>query len=133
MVWATVSFGMPTAIPASMSDAPAPSLRPSNPTRAVFHVSCGLVALVLIHFLPTKSWLIGVAVACAVAGWSMEVARRLSPRANAVIMRVFRAVAHPHERTQVNSSTWYVTALVLLAVFFPRVPSAVGVVVLAVA
>src|SRR5690606_22680697 len=31
------------------------------------------------------------------------------------LMHLFRHISHPHEAHQVNSSTWYATALVLLA------------------
>ena len=69
----------------------------------------------------------------AVSAWSMEIARRLSDRVNERLMRVFKHVAHPHERYRVNSSTWYVTALLLLALFGTRLSQSLAVVVLAVA
>ena len=56
-------------------------------------------------------------IACAVAimGWTMEISRRISARANRAMRWVFSQVAHPHEAHQVNSATWYVTALALLS------------------
>ena len=56
-----------------------------------------------------------------------------SERVNALLMKLFGRVAHPHEHHRVNSSTWYVTALLLLAIFSPPLSSSIGVVVLAVA
>jgi len=113
--------------------APGSVLRPANLTRSLFHAGCGAVSLLLIHFLPSGGWLIAVAGAFALAAWSMEVSRRMSTRANDTLMRLFGAVAHPHERYRINSSTWYVTALLLLAIFAAPWASAAGVAVLAVA
>ena len=45
-------------------------------------------------------------------------------------MKAFGPVAHAHEHTQVNSSTWYVTALLLLALFAPRLSAEIALVVL---
>lgn len=108
-------------------------LRPANLTRSLFHVGCGAVALLLIRFLPSGGWLIAAAGAVAFAAWTMEASRRMSPRANDALMRLFGAVAHPHERYRINSSTWYVTALLLLAILAEPWASAAGAFVLAVA
>src|SRR5580704_1350035 len=110
-----------------------PIVRPTNVTRSLFHVASGVVALVLMRLLPGRAWLVGVSAAFAVAGWSMETARRRSAAANAVLMRLFAPVAHAHERHRVNSATWYVTALFALSLFAPLRAAEVGVLVLAVA
>jgi dolichol kinase len=113
--------------------APPPTVRPTNYTRSVFHLASGLGVLGLIQLLPGRAWLIGGSAAFAVYGWTMEMARRRSERVNALLMKLFGRVAHPHEHHRVNSSTWYVTALLLLAIFSPPLSSSIGVVVLAVA
>lgn len=113
--------------------APPPTVRPTNHTRSLFHVVTGLTVLGFIQLAPGHAWLIGVSGAFAVCGWAMETVRRRSERVNALLMGLFGRVAHPHERYRVNSSTWYVTALLLLALFSPRLSSSLGVVVLAVA
>ena len=48
-------------------------------------------------------------------------------------MWLFGRVAHPHEHYSVNSATWYVTALVVLAVLASPATAAVAVLVLAIA
>jgi dolichol kinase len=107
--------------------------RPSNHARSVFHVASGAFALALIRFVPGRGWLLAAAATFGAAAWSMEIARRRSARVNDRLMRLFGAVAHADERHRVNSSTWYVTALVLLALFAPRYAAEIGVLVLAVA
>lgn len=107
--------------------------RPANYTRSLFHVASGALSLALLRLLPGRGWLIGVSVSLAAAAWTMEIARRRSPAANELLMRVFAPVAHPHERHRVNSSTWYMTALVILAAFFPLRDAEIGVVVLGLA
>ena len=92
-----------------------------------------LAALAMLRFLPTQGWIIGVSAAFAAAGWTMEFARRRSTAVNERLMAIFAPVAHPHERHGINSSTWYCTALLLLALFAPRRAAEVGVVVLGIA
>ncbi len=92
-----------------------PSLRPTNYARNAFHVCWGLVALSLIQWVLTPTTLIYAASAFVVYAWSMEAGRRLSPRMNAWLMKYYGPIAHPHEWNQVNSATWYATALVILA------------------
>jgi dolichol kinase len=107
--------------------------RPANMTRSLFHVASGALSLTLMRLLPGRTWLIGVSLTIAVAAWSMEAARRRSPAANELLMRFFSPIAHPQERHRVNSSTWYVTALLILATFFPLRAAELGVVVLGLA
>lgn len=108
-------------------------LRPTNYTRNVFHVSCGLSVVALIELLPSRAWLIGLPLAVGLWAWSAEVSRRVWPSVNDRLMKLFGNVAHAHERHRVNSSTWFVTALLLLGLAFPRYASAVGVAVLGLA
>jgi dolichol kinase len=107
-----------------------PAVRPTNYKRSFFHVCSALLSLALIRLLPEKWMLVGASGAFAVGAWSMEILRRRSPALNARLMRLFGPVAHAHEHTQVNSSTWYVTALLLLALFAPRLAAEMAVVVL---
>jgi dolichol kinase len=110
-----------------------PIVRPTNYARSLFHVASGVAALLMLRLLPGRGWLVAASGAFFVAAWTMETARRRSPQVNARLMRFFAPVAHPHERHRVNSSTWYVTALLLLALFTPPRAAEIGVVVLAVA
>jgi dolichol kinase len=118
---------------ARISEARISEARPQNNARSVFHVGSALAALALLHWLPSRGWLIAVSVAFAASGWTMEIARRLSPAANRRLMALFAPVAHAHERHGINSATWYCTALVLLALFAPLRAAEVGVVVLGLA
>lgn len=107
--------------------------RPTNYTRSLFHVASGVFTLGLLRLLPGRAWLIAVASVFFAAAWTMEAARRRSPAVNERLMRFFGPVAHPHERHRVNSSTWYVTALLLLSLVAPLHAAEIGIVVLAVA
>ncbi len=109
------------------------SLRPTNVARSLFHVLSGVVALAAIRSVPSRRWLVGAAGAIFVAAWAMETSRRRSEAINERLMRLFGPVAHAHERHRVNSSTWYATALLALALFAPLVAAEIGVLVLAIA
>ncbi len=107
--------------------------RPSNVARSAFHIVAAVVSLLAIRLLPGREWLIGVAGSLAAWAWTMEIGRRFSPALNAQLVRFFSPIAHAHERHQTNSSTWYVTALTLLALFAPMTAAELGVLVLGLA
>lgn len=110
-----------------------PFERPKNLARSGFHVAAAIVSLALLRFVPTRTWLVAIAGSFALWAWSMEIGRRLSPALNAKLVRFFSPIAHAHERHQTNSSTWYMTALTLLAAFAPQAAAELGVLVLGLA
>jgi dolichol kinase len=104
--------------PEQTRDAPARAMhRPANLARSVFHFSSAAVGLASVALLPSRGWLIAIALSFAAYCWSMEIARRISPAINDRLMRFYGPIAHAHERYRVNSGTWYATALVALALF----------------
>lgn len=92
-----------------------PTLRPTNYTRSFFHVFSAVGSALLVQHVLTPRSTVFVAGGFAAAGWLMEVSRRHSKLANRLLMAVFKNVAHEHERHRINSSTWYTTALFLIA------------------
>ena len=114
-------------------EAPVPVARPTNYIRSLFHVASGGLSLALLRLVPSRGSLIAVAATFAAVAWSLEGIRRVSPAANDLLMKVLSPIAHPRERDHVNSSTWYGTALLILAVFFPLRAAEIGVVVLGLA
>ncbi len=107
-----------------------PSLRPTNYARNVFHVLTAAGVVTLLEFMNNPPLVLAIAAFFAVAAWSTELARRISPRVNVLVMKVFNPVAHPHEVQRVNSATWYTTALLLLAATQSTLLCVTGVVVL---
>ena len=92
-----------------------PSLRPTNYSRNALHAAGGLAtALLILHVLTPTTMLLGAGSA-AIGAWGLEISRRLSPTINDLCMKVLGRFAHPHETWRVNSSTWYVTAMLGLA------------------
>lgn len=97
-----------------------PSLRPTNYMRNVFHVGIALACIGIVQLVPQLTslgfWLVTIiAWSFALSGWALEIGRTQSERINAWCMAAFKHVAHPHEAHHVNSSTWYTTALALIA------------------
>ena len=107
------------------------SRRPTNYTRTAFHMTSGVVSLSALLLLPGRVWVFAIAGSLAVVCWTLEILRRTRPALNEKLMGLFRHIAHGEERHKVNSSTWYATALALMAAGAPTLPSALGVVVLA--
>lgn len=92
-----------------------PSLRPTNYARSVFHVGAGVFSLVLAEWILSPLGMIIGACSFTAWAWTMELWRRSNPEVNARLMRFFGRISHPHEAWRVNSSTWYATALTVLA------------------
>lgn len=95
----------------------APSLRPTNYARNLFHAGSALVAMLVLVLAPSQGFIIMAAAGFFVSAWTMETSRRFSPAVNERLMRFFGRVAHAHERYRVNSATWYATALLLLSLW----------------
>ena len=112
---------------------PVPSLRPTNYARSILHVCSGLVVLVLLQTILTPTTMLWIALPMAVAAWSLEISRRMSVQVNAFCMWVFQRVAHPHEAWKINSSTWYTTAMLVLALVGNEMIASIAVIVLALA
>jgi dolichol kinase len=107
-----------------------PSLRPANLTRSLMHIGSGLAVLILIQLLVAPKNLLIVAASAAVLAWSLELGRRYSADMNRFLMWLFGPVAHAHEARSVNSSTWYTTALLALALTGSPLFASIGVAVL---
>ncbi|MGV3625034.1 MAG: diacylglycerol/polyprenol kinase family protein [Archangium sp.] len=108
-----------------------PSLRPTNYRRSLLHVASGAFGVFAIEVLPWNA-LLAIAGAWAVFAWGCEISRRVSPRINTLLMKVFGPVAHEHESHRVNSATWYASALLLLALTHEPLWCVAGVAVLAI-
>ena len=138
-------FSSPTSVPslaaisssfeAVSTDAAAVSAarRPTNIPRTMFHLVSGVAALAMVRAVPTRGWLVAAAATFALAAWTCELTRRRSAAVNAQLMRLFGPIAHAHEWREVNSATWYATALALMALVVPQPAAEIGVVVLAIA
>jgi dolichol kinase len=114
-------------------ESPAVTRRPENYARSLFHVLSAATALLMLRLAPDRKWLVAASVSLALFAWSLETLRRVHAPANAYLMRFFSRIAHAEETHKVNSSTWYLTALVGLALFAPLRAAELGVVVLGLA
>ena len=108
-----------------------PSLRPTNYARNVLHAGGGVSVMLLILHLLTPASMLAIAGAAAAGAWSLELSRRWIPPVNDLCMWVLGRFAHPHETWRVNSSTWYVTAMLGLALIGDVMLAAIGVGILA--
>lgn len=115
----------------SLRDLSTARARPSNLARSLFHAAAGLAAVAAIALLHDRRWLIAIALPWACFAWTSELLRRRYRGANLRLMRVLGPIAHPHEWHKVNSATWFVTALLLLATLSPPRSAALGCAVLA--
>ncbi len=99
---------------------PIPALRPMNYVRSAWHVLISVVLVVLVEevLTPRSLWLVPLCFASFF--WILEGWRHFTETGRTVLLWLFGAVAHPHERYRVNSSTYFGTGLVILgAVFEP--------------
>lgn len=108
------------------------TLHPTNHRRTAFHVLSGLAVIAAFQHVLTPATAVALAGSAAVVFWTLEVTRRRSPAWNAILMRLFRPIAREHERYRVNSSTWFCSALLLVAATVPNGAGMLGVMALAV-
>jgi dolichol kinase len=92
-----------------------PSLRPTNYARNALHLASATAGILALELLPSWAATVGLALAFALTGWTLEITRRRSEAINRFCLALFGPTAHPHEAERINSATWYTTALVLLA------------------
>lgn len=113
-----------------LQDTHVPSLRPTNYRRNLFHIGNSLVVLALIQFTLPWTSLKWIGLGFVVWAWSMEAIRPHSPWLNNLLMKGLGSFAHPHEYHRVNSGTWYISALFLLAVFTTPLMASLAVIIL---
>lgn len=97
----------------------APARRPENVARSVLHLFTATSCMLLVVYVLSPTWMMIASGIGVVACWTMEIGRVFSPRLNDFLCEAMALARHPHERTEVNSATWYTTALLILAVCFP--------------
>lgn len=97
------------------SDVDVPSLRPTNYLRNALHLASCVAGVLALELSPSNAIPLGIALAFAVSGWTLEFARTRSEAVNTFCMQLFGRTAHPHEARGINSATWYATALVPIA------------------
>jgi dolichol kinase len=109
-------------------------LKPMNYTRNLFHALSGIVALLLYEFLLTKPQAIACVLVAAAVLVTLEVIRRYSSRWNKFLSeKIFRVVAHPSERHRITGSTYFILALAIITILFPKPAVEVAVLILALA
>jgi len=107
-------------------------LKPMNYSRNLFHALSGLMAVLLYQFLLTKPQAIACVLVAAAVLVTLEVIRRYSSRWNKFLSeKIFRVVAHPSERDRITGSTYFILALAIITVLFPKPPVEVAVLILA--
>ncbi len=97
-------------------------VRPDNKLRSLVHMAIG-VGVALAYETVLTPWLAtALAVLWAGWAWTLEGARRASPKVNALCMRAFGPIAREHERTHVNSATWFGTGILIASVLWAPLP-----------
>lgn len=96
-------------------DVHVPRLRPTNYLRNVVHVGNGLLAALILMWVPHRPTLLMLLAPIVLWAWGSELLRRFSPGYNRLLMKGLGPIAHPHEYHRVNSASWYTLALFILA------------------
>jgi dolichol kinase len=107
------------------------TLHPTNYQRTAFHILSGVAVVMAFELLLTPVTAVVVAAGFCVVAWAMELVRHRVPQANVVLMKLFKPIARDHERYRVNSSTWYGTAMLIIAVTAPNKAGMLGIMALA--
>lgn len=96
-------------------------LKPTNYARNLFHIVTGLTCTLLYQFVLGRELALMLLGSCLALFGVLEITRRFSERWNTILVeKVFGIIARPHERHKTNGSTYYVIAMFLLVIFFPK-------------
>ena len=107
-------------------------LHPTNHLRIAFHMSSGLMCMVLFEHILTLKWAFVASFAWLTWAWTLEITRRRFPSWNNFLMTIFGPFARDHERYRVNSATWFGTAVFVLLLTSPPMIAVLAVLVLAI-
>jgi phytol kinase len=109
-------------------------LKPMNYSRNLFHALSGIAAVLLYQFFLTKPQAAACALVAAAVLVSLEVIRRYSSGWNKFLSeKIFRVLAHPSERHRITGSTYFLVALAIITVLFPKPSVEVAVLILSLA
>jgi dolichol kinase len=111
----------------------ASSVKPLIRARTLFHMAMGTLAICLYQFVINLRQAMIILLSLLSITIGLEVTRRIWSRWNHILLtsRVFHPIARPREYHTVNSSTWYLTALCLIAPVFSQPAVSAGVLILA--
>jgi dolichol kinase len=103
-----------------------------QPWRRVFHVFNGTVLVLALLLLPIPdSVVFAVLGTLLVTLVFLDVVRLTRPAVNRVFFKAFGLLASPREARKVASSTWYLLAVFLALLLFPRTAALAGILTMA--
>lgn len=108
------------------------SIRPTNYSRNLFHVSMGVACVVFYQ------WIVGRSAAMVIMGSivalyaALEIARRVWPSFNDTLVNtVFAKIVRPGERYRIPSATYYAASILIMLFFASQLVTQVAILVLA--
>ena len=110
-----------------------PVLRQTNYKRSLFHAMNGIIGVLAIQHIFSSTGIIIFATTFTAVALTMEIGRRFSEAWNDRLMAMFKSIAHPHEAHRMNSATWYLLALTVLAWGMEPMVQSIAVIVLGLA
>ena len=95
--------------------------RPQNFKRSAFHAGWGLFAVWLASSYLSPLGLMLVSGSFTLIAWSLELLKRTSERGAKLFELLFDSITHQHEAHQINSATWYCSAVFVSTLLFEPV------------
>ena len=96
-------------------------LKPIKFGRTTFHMSMGIISVSLYEFFITRGQAITILAILGGIFVAMDVSRRFFPKVQALFFdKMFAGIARPFERHKVPGATYYLVALLVLVLFFPK-------------
>lgn len=97
------------------------SLRLPKSARSIFHAGMGLIAVAMYQFVLTQRAALIILVSLLSVFSVLEISRRFSQKFNDfMVYKMFGAISRPQERYKVNSASYYLLALTIIALLAPR-------------
>ncbi len=117
----------------SAHEAPPLPMRFPRLFRIAVHVALGLTAMLFYHFLLTRGQALIVLGTLTTVFIGLEITRRIWPSFNDFLVdKIFGLIVRPRERYEINSATYYLMALLLIALVATKPAACVALLVLAI-
>lgn len=103
-----------------------PQVRNFKLARSLFHAANSIVVVVLAELVATQEQMQVVALVCCLSSWTMEFLKVQSDAFKRVMFKVLGAISRDGEQHNINSATWYMSAMLIISVLFPSIACCIG-------
>mmetsp|Transcript_18019 Transcript_18019/g.23401 ORF Transcript_18019/g.23401 Transcript_18019/m.23401 type:complete len:405 (-) Transcript_18019:140-1354(-) len=109
-----------------------PQVRNFKLARSLYHASSSIGVVVMSELVWTAQDLVIISISACLGMWFMEWLKNNSEFFKRLLFKLLGSISRDGEQHNVNSATWYITALAAISLLFGKLPGCLGVLALGV-